>query len=215
MADWDADGLPDLIVNSILGKVVWLKNIGTRTAPQLEAPRPIEVNWEGSQPTLAWGWLKPNGNELLTQWRTTPVVFDFNRDGLLDLAILDTQGYIALFERVKRGEQLALKAPRRAFLNEQGTPLRLNPGEAARADVANGVSPTGTVMASLIFCSILQMQISTNRSTNATETGSLGHQALWLVAISKATMSVQPLLILIAMARLTFLVEPKTVVCTT
>jgi hypothetical protein len=133
VADWDADGLPDLIVNSILGKVVWLKNIGTRTSPQLEAPRPIEVHWDGSQPTLAWGWLKPNGNELLTQWRTTPVVFDFNRDGLLDLAILDTLGYIALFERVKLGEQLALKAPRRAFLNEQGTPLRLNPGEAGKS----------------------------------------------------------------------------------
>ena len=27
--DWDQDGLPDVILNSILGDVVWLKNIGT------------------------------------------------------------------------------------------------------------------------------------------------------------------------------------------
>ncbi|SVE49044.1 uncharacterized protein METZ01_LOCUS501898, partial [marine metagenome] len=30
VADWDHDGLPDLIVNSILGKVVWYRNVGTR-----------------------------------------------------------------------------------------------------------------------------------------------------------------------------------------
>ena len=35
VADWDHDGLPDLIVNSILGKVVWYRNIGTRRAPKL------------------------------------------------------------------------------------------------------------------------------------------------------------------------------------
>lgn len=126
VADWDGDGLPDIVVNSILGDVVWLKNIGTRSAPALAPEQPIEVEWQGAQPALAWGWRKPRGKALLTQWRTTPVVFDFNKDGLADLAMLDHEGYLAFFERVKVNNELVLKAPRRAFVDEQGAPLRLN-----------------------------------------------------------------------------------------
>src|SRR5690606_32852315 len=68
VADWDHDGLPDIIYNSILGRVSWLKNVGTRTEPKLAAPQPIEVEWDGTQPHLKWGWLRPEGNALLTQW---------------------------------------------------------------------------------------------------------------------------------------------------
>jgi hypothetical protein len=126
VADWDADGLPDILLNSILGEVVWLRNSGTRTAPRLSSPQPVEVDWDGAQPALAWGWRKPQGRGLLTQWRTTPVVFDFNNDGLPDLAMLDHEGYLAFFERAKRDGKLVLKAPRRAFMDEKGQPLRLN-----------------------------------------------------------------------------------------
>jgi hypothetical protein len=126
VADWDGDSLPDIVLNSILGDVVWLRNAGTRTAPKLAAPQPLEVDWNGEQPSLAWGWRKPNGKALLTQWRTTPVVHDFNQDGLPDLAMLDQEGYLAFFERARVNGQLILKAPRRAFLDEKGAPLRLN-----------------------------------------------------------------------------------------
>ena len=47
VADWDGDGLPDIIANSIWGKVVWYRNIRTRTAPKLAAAQPIEVEWNG------------------------------------------------------------------------------------------------------------------------------------------------------------------------
>ncbi len=133
VADWNLDGLPDILVNSILGDVVWLKNTGTRTAPVLAAPQPVEVEWEGAQPTLAWGWRRPQGKALLTQWRTTPVVHDFNADGLPDLAMLDTEGYLAFFERTKTGDRLLLKSPRRAFVDESGKPLRLNSGTAGKS----------------------------------------------------------------------------------
>jgi hypothetical protein len=129
-ADWDGDGLPDIVLNSILGEVVWLKNTGIRTAPKLAAPQPIEVEWQGAQPALAWGWRKPQGKALLTQWRTTPVVFDFNRDGLPDLAMLDHEGFLAFFERAKIDGRLILKSPRRAFVDEKGAPLRLNDKKA-------------------------------------------------------------------------------------
>lgn len=122
VADWDGDGLPDLLVNSILGKVVWYRNIGTRTAPQLGAAQPIEVEWDGAPPTLAWGWLRPEGKALLTQWRTTPVGVDWNKDGLTDLVMLDHEGYLAFFERAKRDGKLVLLAPRRAFVGDKLSP---------------------------------------------------------------------------------------------
>ena len=126
MADWDGDGLPDIVLNSILGEVVWLKNVGTRTKPVLAAPQPIEVEWTQPQPRLAWGWRTPTGKALLTQWRTTPVVVDCNRDGLPDLVMLDQEGYLVYFERIRRGDKRLLLPPRRAFVDRRGQPLRLN-----------------------------------------------------------------------------------------
>jgi hypothetical protein len=126
VADWDGDGLSDIVLNSILGDIVWLRNEGTRAQPKLAAPQPVEVQWDGPQPALAWGWRKPQGRALLTQWRTTPVVFDFNGDQLAGLAILDTEGYLAFFERARVDGKLVLKSPRRAFVDEKGAPLRLN-----------------------------------------------------------------------------------------
>jgi len=129
VADWDGDGLPDIVLNSIISKVQWLKNVGTRKEPKLAAAQPVEVDWEGAQPELKWGWVKPHGKGIVTQWRTTPALYDFNGDGLLDLAMLDTDGYLAFFERSKTG----LNHPRRAFVDESGDPLQLNAGTAGKS----------------------------------------------------------------------------------
>ncbi len=126
VADWDGDGLPDILANSILGKVVWYRNSGTRTSPKLAAAQPIDVEWEGAQPRLAWGWLRPEGNALLTQWRTTPVTVDWNKDGLVDLLMLDHEGYLAFFERAVRDNKRILLPPKRIFCNEKGEPLQFN-----------------------------------------------------------------------------------------
>ncbi len=133
IADWDHDGLPDIVCNSILSEVQLLKNGGTRSVPRFLSPQPIQVEWDSEQPLLAWGWLRPKGRGLLTQWRTTPLVFDFNDDGLMDLAMLDHEGCLACFERAVRDDGLILKSPRRAFLDESGKPLQLNSGTAGRS----------------------------------------------------------------------------------
>ncbi len=146
VADWDGDGLPDLLLNSILGKVLWYKNIGTRQKPQLAAAQPIEVEWNGAQPALAYGWLRPEGKALLTQWRTTPVGVDWNKDGLTDLVMLDQEGYLAFFERAKQDGKLVLKHPQRVLCaadatqapgaSDKGgkvkTPVAMKPGEPLR-----------------------------------------------------------------------------------
>jgi len=147
VADWDGDGLPDLVVNSIWGKVVWFRNVGTRTQPRLAAAQPIEVQWPSSPPKPAWNWWNPRDKELATQWRTTPVVFDLNGDGLKDLIMLDHEGYLAFFERAKRAGQLVLLPGKRIFSGENGSvfesshklvdksagPLRLNDGIAGKS----------------------------------------------------------------------------------
>jgi len=130
VADWDGDGPLDIVLNSISGDVVWLRNTGTRREPRFAAPAAVDVAWEGPQPRLAWGWRTPRSAALLTQWRTTPVAFDFTGDGLVDLAMLDHEGYLALFARARRGDGLVLLPPRRAFLDEAGRPLRLATGTA-------------------------------------------------------------------------------------
>ena len=133
VADWDGDGLADVVLNSIWGRVQWLKNIGTRTSPKLAAAESIEVEWPGAAPKPAWTWWTPVGKELVTQWRTTPVVHDFTGDGLVDLAMLDVEGTLVLFERAKRDGKLVLLAPRKAFVDEKGEPLRLNAGTAGKS----------------------------------------------------------------------------------
>jgi hypothetical protein len=133
VADWNHDGLPDIVVNSIWGKVLWYENIGTRQKPQLRAAQPIEVEWPGKPPKPAWTWWEPEGKILATQWRTTPVVIDFDGDGLNDLVMLDHEGYLALFKRAKRNEKLILLPGERIFKSKKNGLLRMNEGSAGKS----------------------------------------------------------------------------------
>ena len=125
VADWDLDGLPDIIFNSIHGKVEWLRNTGTRGKPLLAEAQPLRVDWPGAPPKPAWTWWKPEPGTLATQWRTTPFVIDLNRDGLPDLVMLDHEGFMAFFERFRKDGALTLKPPVRVFTDTSGKPLRL------------------------------------------------------------------------------------------
>jgi hypothetical protein len=128
--DWDGDGLRDIVVNSIWGKVLWYKNVGTATKPRLAAAQPIEVEWDGPPPRLAWGWVRPAGKQLVTQWRTSPITVDWNRDGLVDLVMLDQEGYLVWFPRAKVGGALKLMPPQRALCWANGKPIQLTTGKA-------------------------------------------------------------------------------------
>ena len=116
----------DILVNSVTGRVVWFENIGTKTNPQLTQPKAIEVEWEGENLYPTWQWWKPEGKELVTQHRSTVYGIDLNNDGLCDLVALDHEGYLAFYERYSYNGVLKLKQGQRIFLNENGTPLRLN-----------------------------------------------------------------------------------------
>lgn len=146
VADWDGDGVNDIIINSIWGKIEWFKGRGTGL--ELEPARDIEVDWNGQMPLVAWNWWRPKEGTLTTQWRTTPVVIDWNGDGVLDIVVLDTEGFLAFFEGAERADgSRFVKAGRRIFYgtncslynNKKGVVesseglLRLNDGKAGQS----------------------------------------------------------------------------------
>jgi hypothetical protein len=119
--DWNGDGLPDIIINNIWGKILWYENKGSLTNPKLAPAKPIEVEWSGRIPNPKWNWWNSKGNELVTQWRTTPFVTDLNKDGLNDLVMLDHHGYLSFFERKKIKDKLILLPGKRIFIGEKGS----------------------------------------------------------------------------------------------
>ena len=133
VGDWDDDGLQDMIINSIWGKILWYKNIGTKNNPKLGAAKPVEVEWTGQNLKPSWYWWEPEGKNLATQWRTTPLIFDWNSDGLMDLIMLDHEGFLAFFERIKEDNELKLLPGKRIFYNENNELLQLNPKIAGKS----------------------------------------------------------------------------------
>jgi len=133
VGDWDHDGLPDIVANSIWGKVIWFRNKGTREKPELAAAQPIEVVWPHKPLKPVWNWWNPADDTLVTQWRTTPVIIDFNKDKLNDLVMLDYAGYLAFYERVKTENGTQLLPGKRIFIDEKGNIHRPNGGRAGKS----------------------------------------------------------------------------------
>jgi hypothetical protein len=130
VADWDLDGKLDLIVNDIWGDVVWYRNTGNKTAPELLPAQSLEVEWKRAPPKPEWVWWEPKPRQLVTQWRTTPFVVDWDRDGLPDLTMLNHQGYLCLYRRTRIDGKLKLLPPERIFLQPNGRFLNLSAGRA-------------------------------------------------------------------------------------
>ncbi len=115
VADWDGDGLLDILCNSIVGKIVWFRNVGTAGRPELAPEAPVRVAWEGGAPKPAWFWWTPGPEELVVEWRTKPIVTDVNHDGLADLVAVDHEGFLAYYERKRTDSGLTLLPGRRIF----------------------------------------------------------------------------------------------------
>ncbi|MCQ2184384.1 MAG: FG-GAP-like repeat-containing protein, partial [Bacteroidales bacterium] len=120
VADWDADGKADIIVNSIWGKIQWYRNAGAKDGLTLEEVRDIKVDWPSEAPKPKWNWWDPAPGTLTSQWRTTPVAIDWNKDGILDLVMLDHEGYLAFFEGFVRDGEHILKPGARIFACKNG-----------------------------------------------------------------------------------------------
>ena len=96
IADWDADGKPDLVMGCGDGSVVWFRNVGSRGEPKLAAAETLVLPPAG---------LTDRGKQ------AKPCVVDWNDDGRLDLVVGD---YGSQFENVLTEEETAMQAEARA-----------------------------------------------------------------------------------------------------
>ncbi|MEM9644726.1 MAG: exo-alpha-sialidase [Planctomycetota bacterium] len=130
VADWDGDGDGDIVYNSILARLGLLIH-EHKASIDLGASRQSHVLVERrfdfgvSELPPRWNWDQVPSSETLTQWRTTPLVLDFDLDGQLDLVALDQEGFLTLR---KRGRPAS-----RIFVDEDERPLRLNAGTCGRS----------------------------------------------------------------------------------
>ena len=124
--DWDADGLPDLMFNSIWGLIQWNKNPGPSGTTDLLPASDVEVDWPGSAPKPAWRWWDPKSRQWSTQWRTTVRMIDWDRDGHVDVVAIDPEGYLVLHRRSLVDGELRLGPGERFFLSTDGLPFRAN-----------------------------------------------------------------------------------------
>lgn len=85
-ADWDGNGVLDLVVGAEDGSVVWYRNAGTPRTPRLEAARPLigpsPVGWGDDQKRRPGEW----------GLRAKPCVVDWDGDGRLDILLGDRCG---------------------------------------------------------------------------------------------------------------------------
>ncbi len=145
VADWDGDGKPDIIVNSIWGKIEWFRNLGGKDILELAPAQPVKVAWDNETPKPEWNWWNPTPGTLVTQWRTTPVAMDWNDDGLTDLIVLDTDGYLSYFERFRAPDgELMLRPGKRIF---HGTNCSLYDQKKGVLDASEGLLRLNAVKA--------------------------------------------------------------------
>ncbi len=96
IADWDGDGLPDLLVSDVNGHHNFYRNDGGTVPPRFEAPRPL--TWQG--------------RPLKTVWRVRPAVVDWLGDGQLHYLALDEDGLLSDFRRASDTELADKRHPR-------------------------------------------------------------------------------------------------------
>ena len=84
-ADWDGDGLWDVLAGSDDGSVTWFRNVGTKESPDFEKGVVLVEKHEG----LGYDLLLWSKSEFTPGIRSQIEVIDYNGDGKLDLLLGD------------------------------------------------------------------------------------------------------------------------------
>jgi hypothetical protein len=132
-ADWDDDGLLDLLVGREMGgEILFLRNVGTRTAPKLVLRGPVEAD---GKPIAIPPQLHPGETFLTREYMCMPEVVDWNGDGCKDLLVGGyVSGAIFYFENVRKQKGIP-KLIARGPISADGKVLRV--GSAASPCVAD------------------------------------------------------------------------------
>ena len=84
VADWNNDGLPDLILSDVTGRHTLFLNVGARTNPQLEEGKFILISGQPLQPV----------------WRVRSRAIDWDGDGAVEYLTLSDKCILTLYKRV-------------------------------------------------------------------------------------------------------------------
>ena len=114
MSDWNADGLPDLLIGQN-PTMVWYRNVGTKSEPKFTEPEVI-VPEEGSFPS-----------------RPSPYVIDWDGDGKKDLLVGSERPQVFFFRNVGTSEEPKLAKGVDLKLSGEG----FNRGYRLRFDVTD------------------------------------------------------------------------------
>jgi hypothetical protein len=85
VADWDSDGLWDIIAGSDDGSVTWFRNVGAKAPPAFAAGELLVPKHEGH----GYNRVIRSDAEIVPGIRSQVEVTDFNGDGQLDLLVGD------------------------------------------------------------------------------------------------------------------------------
>jgi hypothetical protein len=108
VSDWNADGLPDLLVGGSTGKILFYPNRGTKSEPRYSYARLVTTT---------------DGKPLDVGWSSAPLVVDWDGDGLVDLLSGAERNCILFYKN--EGEPGAPRLVNRGFVTVRGERLTL------------------------------------------------------------------------------------------
>jgi hypothetical protein len=108
VADWDGDGLPDLLIGGGRGQVLFYNNVGTRTRPEFAHARLVQTG---------------DGRPLDVGWSAAPLAVDWDGDGVTDLLCGAERNRILFFRN--EGSNRAPRLVNKGFVAMDGKPLAL------------------------------------------------------------------------------------------
>lgn len=121
VADWDGDGVLDIICGNSEGRILFFRNIGSNAAPQFSGFAE-EVCCEGEPICFRPGYLGVQGPFEAVWGYMCPTVFDWNSDGLPDIVFSDSRGKLEVM--LNRGTAAAPDLHRPFSLKEDGLEIK-------------------------------------------------------------------------------------------
>ncbi len=112
LADWDGDGLIDMISGNSVGKILFFKNAGTNQKPAYQDP--IALKAGGAEIHVQPGYREDIQGPQEARWGyVCPVVYDWNGDGLPDILTGDSRGKFMVYLNIgtQTKPELAIEKP--------------------------------------------------------------------------------------------------------